>query len=96
MCTCCDDIPSSLEGLVIKMVLLTQSVNHVHFCIAEIHVGNGDLEHDGWEERGGGIWGAGPLHLFSWQAVINLETKTWHMSLYYTRMSLSDAFLLTS
>lgn len=79
LCTCCDDISSSLEGLVIKMMLLTQRKNHVHFCVTEVHFGNGCLEDDSREERrGGACGGAGPLHLDSWQAVINLEAKKWH------------------
>jgi len=46
MCTCCDDIPSVLKGLIIKMMLLTQRKNLVHFCVAEVHIGDGRLEKD--------------------------------------------------
>lgn len=75
-CTCCDDIPSLLEGLIIKMVLRTQCKQHIHFCIAQVHIGNGKKKPDTREERFGiACRGTGPLHLVSRQVIINLETK---------------------
>lgn len=44
MCTCCDDITSFLEGLTVKMVLVTQDVNRIHLCVAQVYICNGGLE----------------------------------------------------
>lgn len=64
MRTCCDDITSFLEGLAIKVVLLTQRKDHINLCIAEINICNASVESDIWEEMSGGTCGGtGPLHL---------------------------------
>ena len=46
MRTFCDDITSFLEGLAIKVVLLTQHKDHVNLGVAEVNVCNGSVESD--------------------------------------------------
>lgn len=76
LCTCCDDIPSCLESLIIKMVLCAQYKYQVNICIAQVHIGNWHMELDAGDERFGiACRGTGPLHLANWQTVIDLETK---------------------
>lgn len=74
-CTCCDDVPSFLKCLIIKMMPSTEHEPNVHVCVAEVYDCNGDLEVEGGEDRRGGICRAGPLHGFSRQAVVNLKTN---------------------
>lgn len=71
--TCGDDLASLLEGLVIKMVLPTQLIHHVHFCVAEVHGCDGSVKPHGWED-GGRVTGC--LHALNRQAVINLREET--------------------
>lgn len=49
-----------MEALIIKMVLLTQRISNVHYCVAEVHIGDGIYEH---ESRAEGSGGTGRLHL---------------------------------
>jgi len=70
--TCRDDVTTSLEGLVIEVVLFTQCQHDVHRRVAQVHLGDGRLEGDGGEQRGGAA-GACPLHCGDCQAVVNLE-----------------------
>lgn len=80
MRTFCDDITSFLEGLAIKVVLLTQRIDHVNLGVAEVNVCNGSVEYDIWEEMSGGSGGGtGPLHLVNWQAVIDLKMNRWRI-----------------
>lgn len=67
------------------MVPLAQLVNHVHQGVAEVYGEDGSYEFDVWDDGiqaacGGG---AGFMHLADWQAVANLERKTWWIYLYF-------------
>lgn len=76
LCTCWDDILSCLESLIIKMVLCAQYKHQVNICIAQVHIGNWNMETDTGDERFGSAFrGTGPLHLANWQSIVDLETK---------------------